>query len=180
MNVNDVCYQYASALFSLCPLSRIEDYQKQLKEIDDALKKEPDFLSFLKSYNITFPEKEKVLTSLSKDKDIQAFLCLLAKRHRFGQFHLIRLAFDSFCNDAMKVKEGIVYSPIALSSKQIDALQKALGENLKSRVSLTNVVDARLIGGIKVAIDGKIFDNSLRGRLLDLRRQLRQQGGTSL
>jgi F0F1-type ATP synthase delta subunit len=39
---------------------------------------------------------------------------------------------------------------------------------MDSRVKLENITDASLIGGIKILINGKIIDASLRKRLNDL------------
>ncbi|MCF0113484.1 MAG: F0F1 ATP synthase subunit delta, partial [Bacilli bacterium] len=54
------------------------------------------------------------------------------------------------------------------------ALQKRVG----GKVELKNEVDHTLLGGVKVALEGKVYDGTLRGKLNELQRQL-QQGGNA-
>jgi F0F1-type ATP synthase delta subunit len=45
-------------------------------------------------------------------------------------------------------------------------------------VELKNVIEPGLIGGVKVALDGKVYDGSLRNRLMGLENTLMKSGGS--
>lgn len=183
MSQTELAFQYASALFSLLNEKELSYAQKKMKEIDLALKSDSDFLHFLSSYSLPLEEKEKLIGKVINQKehrDLHAFLCLIAKKHRYGIFHLITSEFISLCHQKDGVLEGICYSASSLSIEELARIENALSKKLSSKVSLTNVVDKRLLGGVKVAIDGKIFENSLKSQLEDMQSRLTKEGGTSL
>ena len=68
---------------------------------------------------------------------------------------------------------GKVYSAAPLSAEQIEKLEDEAGKLLHEKVKLKNKVDQSLLGGVKIMVDGKIIDATLRAKLEDLRRKLK-------
>ena len=88
--------------------------------------------------------------------------------------YLIKI-FDEFiktCNENLNVKEGIVYSITKLDKKQVEKIEKALKVRLNCEVELVNLIDERLLGGVKVVIEDKIFDGSIKNKLEKLKSSL--------
>ena len=59
-------------------------------------------------------------------------------------------------------------SAVPLSEEQLSALSARMGETLGKRVLLEGSVSPSLIGGVRVEIEGRVWDGSLRGRLEEL------------
>ena len=72
------------------------------------------------------------------------------------------------------VKEFTSKIKISCKDKEADA-----SKLFASNVILTNEIDPKLIGGIKMLVDGKIIDISIRKKFNDLKNSIRfDQGGT--
>ena len=90
-------------------------------------------------------------------------------KHEIIHFEIIASSFNNLCNDFSGIKEGIVYSAEKLSAAEIKKIEKSIGERLSSKVELENHVDHRLIGGVKVYVDDKVFDGTILGKIERLR-----------
>ena len=83
-------------------------------------------------------------------------------------------AFQSLVDEAKGRRQGIVYSSTPLSEKQIKELEQAFQKRNGYEVRLKNKVDETLLGGLKVALDGKVYDGSLKAKLLELQKTLKK------
>jgi F-type H+-transporting ATPase subunit delta len=175
--------RYAAALFSLAQdEKKVAEYQTALKEVSALFKANPDLLPFLSSYAI---EKQDLYDLIDKIwgkvslKSLAPFLKVLVNEHVIGHFADIVFAYNSLANEALGIKEGIVYSTELLTEDAVHSIEKALSETLGSKVALENRVDPGLLGGVKVAVDGKVFDGSLENKVELLRQKLlkQQEGG---
>ncbi|NLD11251.1 MAG: ATP synthase F1 subunit delta, partial [Clostridiales bacterium] len=71
------------------------------------------------------------------------------------------------------IGEGVIYSAVKLTDAQMKKFQEETGRFLQKNVMLRNKVDTSLIGGVKIFVDGKIVDASLRSRLDKLAEQIK-------
>lgn len=176
--MEQVCKSYASALYSLLEEDERDAYKDALLGIADDFKENPSFFRALCSYRVKASEKDALLSGAYgklKLKHLLPFLSLLCKKHRISSYPDIKAEFVSLVEEGENVKTGIVYSAEKLSDEQLSSIEASLKAKTSSEVRLSNVVDASLLGGVKVALDGKVYDGSLRGKLLSLAKQL--QGG---
>jgi F-type H+-transporting ATPase subunit delta len=178
------CQHYAAALFSLAAdEGKIPEYRQALQGVGALFKDNPDFLSFLSSYAI---DKPTLFQSIDEQwgsspcRSLASFLKVLADQRAISRFPDVASAFYSLADEALGIKEGIVYSTEALPPELLQAVEAAISRRLACQVSLQNRVDLGLLGGLKVAVDGKVFDGSLENRLEILRKRLLQQEGDSL
>ena len=178
--MEEVYVNYAQALYSLVEEERRNDYVSALKEIETTLKTEGDFLRLLSSYSVPLEEKEKIIDALYGKSDLKhlcPFLKVLLKHHRMRGLDQAVEAFVYLVNEANQVKEGILYTSSPLGKGQVEAIAKEFENLLGCKVHLAVVTDHTLLGGIKIAIDGKVFDGTLRSRIQEMRRALK--GGTA-
>ncbi len=61
--------------------------------------------------------------------------------------------------------KGFVYAPVKLTPEQIHQVERKFSESLEDEVQLVAQVDASLIGGIRVEIDGRVYDGTIKKRL---------------
>ena len=70
------------------------------------------------------------------------------------------------------ISYGTVYSVIPLDQKRIKELEEQTSELFKVNIKLTNEIDPKLIGGIKILVEGKMIDASIRKRFDDMDSQI--------
>lgn len=177
--MDELSTNYATALHDMLSPSQREEALAELEAICGDIDQNESFRRLLCSRSISILEKQKALESVYakriKTPHLLAFLKVLVSHHRINRLHDVLSSYRSLIHEDLGIKEGIVYSATKLSASQIASINDAIATRLGSKVSLSNVVDHRLLGGVKVAIDGKVFDSSLLAKLGDLQRKL--QGG---
>ncbi len=70
------------------------------------------------------------------------------------------------------IAEATVTSAVPLSEKQISALQAKLEKLSGKTILLQQKVDAGVIGGLRVEVDGKQFDGTVENRISTVRRKV--------
>jgi hypothetical protein len=61
--------------------------------------------------------------------------------------------------------KGFVYAPVKLNPEQIHQVEGKFSQSLENEVQLVPQVDPSLIGGIRVEIDGRVYDGTIKKRL---------------
>lgn len=167
---------YGKALFEATQdLNNMDVVEKELKELIQIFKDNPDFYEMLKSPVFPNEEKKSVLNKVFEGKlseTILNFICVLIDKRRIGQFFGIIKAFEKCVDDENGVTSGTVLSAVEIPKTKITKLEKETGTLLKKKVELKNEIDPSLIGGVKIYIDGKLIDASIRRRLDDLKEYL--------
>ena len=167
--------RYASALFSIAvEEGKIKDYRDEIKMLRKVIIENNDLLHLLSSCFISNEEKENIIDKVFVNQNINVvnFIKVINSNKRIN--YIIKI-FDEFiktCNEKLNVKEGIIYSTTELTESQITKLEKALSQRLNSQVELTNSIDERLIGGVKIVIEDKVFDGSVKNKLEKLKQSL--------
>lgn len=175
--------QYASALYGLIEPKQGKDYCLALDSVVSSLDADPEWEKLLCSHAISKAEREqaieKTFGKTVKLPYLVDFLKVVSAHHRFSHFREIVEAFESLVNEADGIKQGIVYSASKLSAAQVKSIEDGLSKRVGSQVKLRQIVDPSLLGGVKVALDGKVYDGSLKSKLSELQRQLLSGGKAS-
>lgn len=170
--MKEIASRYATALFSLKKdENQLVESQKEVKELLKVLKENPDFLMLLDSSYKELEEKEKIIDTVFKsvDTEVRNFMKIVVRNHR-GQY-LIEIfeGFNSLVNESRGVLEGLVYSTEPLKENELDKLTEKISEVENIPVELKNLIDPRLIGGVKVVINDHIYDGSIKHQLENMR-----------
>ncbi len=178
--MDELSQNYASALYGLYPRERHPEVLSAFDSVIQDLETEENFAKLLSSYNLSFEEKEAIIQKVYGEKyasltHFVPFLLVVIAHHKTKKLPLIYQAYRSLVFDEEGIKEGIAYSATPLTAEQIRKNEEEFGKRLGCRVHLKNIVDHRLLGGVKVAIDDRVFDGTLRAKLEDMRQAL--QGG---
>ena len=179
--MEQVSQRYAVALFELAnELHCQDDWQKEMRSVKELFETNTDFLKVLCHYRVTKEEKKDIIQktfSGKLDKNIVNFFMLLVDKRRINNIIGICNAFNTLCNDAKNVKEGIVYSVNELSKDEIKRVEEAISQNLGYTVELHNKLNADLISGVRVVVGDVVFDGSMRNRLNSLTSELLKKAG---
>ena len=77
--------------------------------------------------------------------------------------------FGGLYSKSLNISRAVVTSAVELSAEQKNALNERLQKKLKKKTETEYILDPSLIGGLKVEIDGVVFDGSLKKRLQSLK-----------
>ena len=161
--------EYGEGLYEL---ARDEDLRpelhQQLQEISDLLKQQPDFVRLLCSRAIERKARLQVLQDTFGEQAhpyILNFMKLLVEKEHFDAFLTCCQWFHERYNEDFRVVEAYVSSAVALTDADREALTAKLEKISGRKVALIVDVDPSLIGGIRVEMDGKRYDNTIQNRL---------------
>ena len=138
---------YGSALYqAACDVGKKEEILNEAKELLKIFNQEKDLFAFFESPIISGIEKKKVVDEVFSGKiseELLNFLFIMIDKGRTRHFaRAVKVYEELFDNDTSKL--------------------------LRKNVKLENEEDASLIGGVKILIDGKIIDASVRKRLEEM------------
>jgi F-type H+-transporting ATPase subunit delta len=171
---------YASSLFSLAKEEgKVSQYREALSDILALFNKEPSLYQTLQSYAVERQDLYGLIDRLWSPvglKSLCPFLKTLVANHRLDAFEDIARAYAVMANESEGIKEGLAYSAAPLTAGQLAQIESSLGKSLGAQIHLTNRVEPSLLGGVKVAVDGKVYDGSLAQRLEDLKKTLLSKG----
>ena len=77
--------------------------------------------------------------------------------------------YDTLYSEAHGICRANVYSAVSLSDAQKEALRHTLEKKTGKRVELLCHIDPSLLGGVRVAMEGELFDGTVRFKLDRLR-----------
>lgn len=167
--------RYALGLFSIAlEENKVREYKNSIKMIKNIILNDNDFIHLLSSCFLTQEEKDKVIDEvfINEDKYVLNFIKVIIKNKRVYQMRGIFDEFNKMCNDYLGIKEGIVYSTYLLEDDKIKKLENSFIKLFGCDVELTNHIDEKLIGGIKVVIEDQIFDGTVQSKLSTLKQSL--------
>lgn len=169
---------YSEALFSLAlEEGRIDELQKELKILCDLIGANPEFMEFLTTPKISKEEKRTFVDSVLGDKFSQEIVNLtkvLIDKKRAGELPDIVEVFDKSVLSHHDLVSAAAYSAVALSAAEMDALKAKLAQLTGKAISLENIIDPSVIGGIRLKVGDRVIDGSLKRRLEDLKGNLAQ------
>ena len=162
---------YGDSLYELALEKDVEQrtYSKELLDelriVKSLFDENPDYIRLLQEPSI--PRKTRLglidkAFGAQADEYLVNFLKLLWEeyRQRFQKDH--------------NIAEAHVVSAVTLSSQQKAALKAKLEEVWKKEIILVTKTDPNLMGGLKVEIEGRQLDGSVRGRLERLHKLIEQ------
>lgn len=170
-----IAKRYGSAIFEL---ALEKDAVAQLK--DEILAIRDSFLDHDLQEMLTHPkialEKkyaflEEALDGKISDELLGLLILVIRKRRQSHIPEILEQALELVDAYEGKVK-AFISSPDALSDQQKDMIVTELSKQTDKEIIPVYEVDASLIGGLVVRIGDRIMDNSIKGHLHTLSRQL--------
>ena len=179
MIMADVAKEYGQALFELAAEEHIEGLiLDELRVLRQIIKANPDLIKLLDAPNINLEERIQVIDSIFKGK-VHEYLCsflkLMTERRHFPEIFACFEEYERSYEDMNAIIEAHVTSAVELSSSQKEALFEKLREKAGKTVVVKYHVEPELIGGIRVNMDGILFEGSIRARLDELRSNLKKE-----
>ena len=165
--------EYAEALFELAVQgNETKETSEGLETVVSALLQTPDYRAMLASPAISKEERLNALDSAFRGKIPDILLAIL--RMMISRGHVS--ALNGMARDYEELARGyrgesvaVVTSAVPLKEAETVALRAKLEKKLSKTVIMQFRVDPELIGGIRVEVDGRGIDGSIRNKLDEIK-----------
>lgn len=167
---------YGTALFEAArETGKTETITEEISEVLEIFRQERAFHAFVNYPGISADEKKQALEKVFEGKicdELLNFLCILVDKGRTMHFERIVKVYKKLVDKEEGHSYGTVYSVIPLADDRIRELEEEASKLLQANVKLSNEIDPKLIGGIKILVEGKLIDASIRKKFDDLNSQI--------
>ncbi|EGT2205036.1 F0F1 ATP synthase subunit delta [Clostridioides difficile] len=175
--INVIANRYAEALFQLGEEENSTDVLfKELEKVVDMMTKvSKDFYKVLKSPLVSKSEKKnlvEIIFSKEVSSNIKNFLKVLVDKDRISYLEDIELAYKELLNKKNNVIDGVAISAIPMSEIDIKELEVKLSNKYNKNVTIENVVDKTILGGVLVRIGNEQIDGTVKTRLDKMKEKL--------
>ena len=177
---DEIASRYAEALYSIASdENNIIALQEEVVALLDLLKDNEDFINLLSNSFITNEERIKIVdkTLYSFNPNLINLVKVVINNNRVNKLINVLENYNDLANAYRGVKSGLVYSAFSLTKDQIKQLETKISALENNEVTLKPLIDQNLIGGVKVVINGRIYDGSIKNKLEKMRLELLKLGG---
>ena len=175
MVVNDMT-AYADALFMAAfEENAAESIYTDINAVAEAIRRNPEYISLIDTPALDRDEKHGLLERafIGIHPLLLNLIKLLGDKSMFYCFEKIARAYNKLYDTHNNILRGEAISARPLTQEQLSTLTQKLCDIYGKRVVLTNTVDPDILGGIRLDIAGTQLDGSLRRRLCDVEKILK-------
>jgi F-type H+-transporting ATPase subunit delta len=176
MIANTISRRYAEAIFKASiSYNCLEKVYSDLNELSERMEKDKEFRYFMLTPRIKKSRKRELITELFKDKFSEVtihFLFLLLEKRRQEHLKRINEYFKVLYDRYHKKIEITAVSYVELTEEEKKSLKKILERITGKLVSIINKIDSSILGGLVVKIENKVYDNSIKRHLENVRSEM--------
>lgn len=173
-----VAKRYGKAFFSVAVESgKVEEIKEQVVAVKEFLDTDQELLKFLDEPKVKVEDKIAIVEKLFKsqlDKDFMGLLVLVIKKDRQDSLGAM---MDVYLDEYQVYKKQVVAHVSAaatLTDEQVANLKKKIEDGMGKSVQLQVSVDESLIGGLVIRIGDNVIDNSVKGKIERMTKDLRK------
>lgn len=171
-----VARRYGAALFEAAEDQElIKGIYEELTSMRTAFEEDDRFLQVLSHPRISKTEKKNLIDSVFKGhvaRELLNFLYILVDKKREKHFLEIIKVYEDLYYKHEGILRVVATTAVALKEEAMNRLAEALAKKLNKEILIKNRVDKDVIGGVKLDIEGKLIDGTIKGRLDDMARAL--------
>lgn len=163
--------RYAQALLEL---SRGDVYnvKQEFMDLVGIYNSDADLRQFLLDPVVKTDNKQNLIKNVFTgivSKNMVNFLLLLISKQRIGSLPQIFEQFVQLADRMANVLDIKIITVEPLSEVQLNSIKDKFKKKYNANsVKTTEIIDASIIGGIKVIIGDKVYDGSIKGRIESL------------
>lgn len=167
---------YGKALFMAAQeVGKTDLIMEEATQLVELFQREQQFFRFFCMPIISANEKKKVIKKVFEgqlSKELVNLLQILVDKNRGKHLQRIVQQYRLLMNESHGFSTGTIFSAVPLTPNQLTSFEEKTGKLMRKNVKLTNKTDKKLIGGVRIFIEGKIIDASIKKRLFDLKESL--------
>lgn len=165
--------RYAEALAGLIEdPAALEQAARAVRALAETAVTEPAAALYWRSLSVSRETKTELLGKLMEAVEappaVRSFMGVLVENNRVPDLPQIADALDARVAERLGRAVARVTSARPLSEEQQEALRRRLAEVSGKNIHLETELDEGLIGGLRVRLENRILDHSVRGRLSSL------------
>ena len=174
--MTETAKMYGGSLYDLAAEEGLEPrILGELDEVQQLLKQNPDYLRLLSTPSIPKKERCGLLDEALRDQVhlyVLNFLKILCEKGSLRELSGCTRAYRIRYNQAHGILEATAISAVPLTEQQRAALHAKLESLTGKTIDLKTKVDAKVLGGIRLDIEGTELDGTVQNRLASLRRDI--------
>jgi F-type H+-transporting ATPase subunit delta len=179
--ISGIAKRYASALFDLARDEKaVDKVEAELVDLKKALADSDDLHRLVTSPAFSAEDQERALLAVLKkakaSKLLASFLGIVARNRRLFALPGMIDAFQVMAAEARGEVAADVTSAEPLKDAQRKSLSTALKDAFGRDVTLNEIVDPAILGGLIVKVGSCMVDTSLRTRLNSLKIAMKEVG----
>lgn len=163
--------RYAQALLELSG-SDVDSVKQEFGDFTNLYNSDKDFRDFLNNPVIKTDKKQSLIKSIFTErlsKNMLNLVLLLISKHRTAEIPGIYNQFVQMANETANVLDMKIIMATQLDEVQLESIKEKFRKKYNAiAVNSTEIVDASLIGGLKVIVGDKVYDGSVKGRIESL------------
>lgn len=168
--------EYGEALYLLCSEEGLDAaVLDEVSAVAGAFEESPDYVRLLNNRALSVESRLQILDEGFSGKVhpyVLNFMKILTERGAIADFGGCAEQFRQMYLKANNIVEAKVTTAVALTEAQKGDLIAKLEKVSGSKVLMNAHVDASLLGGVLVEMDGQRYDNTVKHRLEDIRVRL--------
>ena len=176
---------YAQSAFELAEAqggqSAMEHFAGELDEIVELTRQDADFSEFLASQLISTDDRERSLRNILQGRVsdlMRDFILVLNRKGRLARLLSIANAYQTMLQERFGVVEVNVYTRHPIEQVQREQIRERLQQSLDRTIRLYDYIDPQMIGGIKMQIGDRLYDDSFRTMLRQMRELFKTEGAS--
>ena len=174
--MTETAKMYGGSLYDLAAEEGLETrILGELDEVQKLLKQNPDYLRLLSTPSIPKKERCGLLDEALRGQVhlyVLNFLKILCEKGTLRELSGCARAYRIRYNQAHGILEATAVSAVPLTEQQRAALHAKLESLTGKTIDLKTKVDAKVLGGIRLDIEGTELDGTVQNRLAALRRDI--------
>ena len=166
---------YAKTLFDLCKKNNhVSIIQKQLQTVAYLYNKAPAFRLVLITKRINNKDKINIIVkALNKfDLLLVEFISIIIDNNQISSLLNIITRFNTLVNKSGCINKVEITTANKLDDHDFESIANALSEKLNFKLEISQIIDSKILGGIKLRIGNNIFDNSVNYQINQLKKTL--------
>lgn len=165
--------EYAEALFELAAQDNlIRETSDGVVTVESALLQTPEYRALLASPAIGKEERLAALDQAFRGKipDILlAILRMMVSRGQVSALSGMARDYEELARESRGESVAVVTSAVPLTEAQTVELRRKLEKKLARKITIQCREDPGLIGGLRVEVDGRVIDGSIRNKLEEIK-----------
>ncbi len=173
--------RFAQNLIDISYRENGEDiYFNRLRKLNDLLNRDSELRRYIDNYNYSPEEKiRKLGETFGSEQDRRVINTFFQINNNISgrntELNLLHDYLDlTYANNGMVL--GQLYSVRPLDRRTVLKIASAISQSYGHRVALENIVDADLLGGVKVVVRDSVWDGSYKTKLESIRKELLKDG----
>jgi len=163
--------RYAKAVFELAQdEGKVEEWGRNLAQVREVMSL-PEVAAVLTNPTIAAEQRMTLVSDLF-DRETTNLAKLIIESDRVRDMGAIEDEFERLADEAGGRVRATVTTAVELTPKDRDRVEDELSTQLGKKVRLEVVVDAGILGGLKLQYGDHLVDASVATRLQQLRRRL--------